>query len=187
MRDYQFPYEPTLMQKHAVLKLIEKRVYANFCGMGAGKTNAALIASRLTNSRVTVIICPNNVKDTWEESIKVAYPNNTNVIDYTSIKDIIKFDRNVFNYIIFNYDKFSLNNKNQGKNLIDKLLSLNIIDFLCFDEIHFVKSNSAIESNRRECIKFLRLEAEKQNPNIYIYGMTGTPLINFISVFIAIC
>ena len=181
MRDYQFPYVPTLMQKHAVLKLIEKRVYANFCGMGAGKTNAALIASRLTNSRVTVIICPNNVKDTWEESIKKIYPNNTNVIDYTSIKDIIKFDRNVFNYIIFNYDKFSLNNKNQGKNLIDKLLSLNIIDFLCFDEIHFVKSNSAIESNRRECVKFLRLEAEKQNPNIYIYGMTGTPLINSLS------
>lgn len=178
MRDYQFPYEPTLMQKHAALEIMKKRIWANYCGMGAGKTLSALIASRITNSRVIVIICPNDNKDTWKESIKAAYPNNTNIIDYSSINDIKNFDRTVFNYIIFNYDKFSLNNKNQGKPLIDKLLSLNIIDFLCFDEIHFIKSNSNTESNRRECIKFLRVEAEKQNPTIYIYGMTGTPLIN---------
>jgi hypothetical protein len=65
--------------------------------------------------------------------------------------------------------------------MIDKLLSMNIIDFICIDEIQFAKSCSSIESsNRRECIKFFRIEAEKQNSNIYVYGMTATPIINNI-------
>ena len=181
MRDYQFKYEPSLMQRLAVFQLQKNRVFANWCGTGAGKTNSALIASRETNSKVTIIICPNSVKQSWIDAIKVIYPNNTNIVNYNSIKDIIEYDRNKFNYIIINYDKFSLNNKNQGKPMIDKLLSLNKIDFICIDEIQFVKANSVIESNRRECIKYFRLEAEKQNPNVYVYGMTATPVINSIS------
>ena len=180
MKDYQFKYEPSLMQKLAVVQLKKNRVFANWCGTGAGKTNSALIASRETNSRVTVIICPNSVKQSWEDAIQAIYPNNTNVVNYNSIKDIIEYDRNKFNYIIINYDKFSLNNKNQGKPMIDKLLSLNKIDFICIDEIQFVKANGAVESNRRECLKYFRLESEKQNSNIYVYGMTATPVINSI-------
>ena len=180
MKDYQFKYPPSLMQKLAVVQLKKNRVFANWCGTGAGKTNSALIASRETNSRVTVIICPNSVKQSWEDAIQAIYPNNTNVVNYHSIKDIIEYDRNKFNYIIINYDKFSLNNKNQGKPMIDKLLSLNKIDFICIDEIQFVKANGAVESNRRECLKYFRLESEKQNPNIYVYGMTATPVINSI-------
>lgn len=180
--DYKFKYPPSLMQKLAVIQLKKNRMFANWCGTGAGKTNSALIASRETNSRVTIIICPNSVKQSWIDAINEIYPNNTNIINYHSIKDIVLFDRNVFNYILINYEKFSVNNKNQGKPMIDKLLSLNKIDFICIDEIQFAKSCSSSEgSNRRECIKFFRLEAEKRNPNLYIYGMTATPVINSIA------
>ena len=181
MKDYQFKYNPSLMQKLSVYQLKKNRVFANWCGTGAGKTNSALIASRETNSRITVIICPNSVKQSWIDAINIIYPNNTNIINYHSVKDIVSFDRSVFNYVLINYEKFSINNKNQGKPMIDKLLSLNTIDFICIDEIQFAKSCSPIEgSNRRECIKFFRLEAEKQNPNLYVYGMTATPVINSI-------
>jgi len=180
MIDYQFKYPPSLMQKLAVIQLKKNRMFANWCGTGAGKTNSALIATRETNSRVTIIICPNSVKQSWVDAINVIYPNNSNIVNYHSIKDIVSFDRSVFNYILINYEKFSVNNKNQGKPMIDKLLSLNIIDFICIDEIQFAKANGAVESNRRECLKFFRLEAEKQNPNIYVYGMTATPVINSI-------
>ena len=178
--DYQFKYPPSLMQKLAVIQLKKNRIFANWCGTGAGKTNSALIATRETNSRVTIIICPNSVKQSWIDAINAIYPNNSNIVNYHSIKDIISFDRNTFNYILINYEKFSVNNKNQGKPMIDKLLSLNIIDFICIDEIQFAKANGTVESNRRECIKYFRLESEKQNPNIYVYGMTATPVINSI-------
>lgn len=178
--DYQFKYPPSLMQKLAVVQLKKNRIFANWCGTGAGKTNSALIATRETNSKVTIIICPNSVKQSWIDAINAIYPNNSNIVNYHSIKDIISFDRNTFNYILINYEKFSVNNKNQGKPMIDKLLSLNIIDFICIDEIQFAKANGTVESNRRECIKYFRLESEKQNPNIYVYGMTATPVINSI-------
>lgn len=180
MIDYQFKYPPSLMQKLAVIQLKKNRIFANWCGTGAGKTNSALIATREANSRVTIIICPNSVKQSWIDAINAIYPNNSNIVNYHSIKDIISFDRNTFNYILINYEKFSVNNKNQGKPMIDKLLSLNIIDFICIDEIQFAKANGIVESNRRECIKYFRLESEKQNPNIYVYGMTATPVINSI-------
>ncbi len=181
MRDYQFKYEPSLMQKLSVIQLKKNRCYANWCGTGAGKTNSALIASRETDSKNTVIICPNSVKQSWVDAINAIYPNNSNIIVYNKITDIKIFDRNIFNYIIINYEKFSINNKNQGKPMIDKLLSLNKIDFMCIDEIQFAKAcNNEESSNRRECIKYFRLESEKQNPNIYVYGMTATPIINNI-------
>lgn len=180
MIDYQFKYPPSLMQKLAVIQLKKNRIFANWCGTGAGKTNSALIATRETNSRVTIIICPNSVKQSWIDAINAIYPNNSNIVNYHSIKDIISFDRSAFNYILINYEKFSVNNKNQGKPMIDKLLSLNIVDFICIDEIQFAKANGTAESNRRECIKYFRLESEKQNPNIYVYGMTATPVINSI-------
>ena len=181
MRDYQFKYEPNLMQKLSVVQLMKNRVYANWCGTGAGKTNSALIASRETKSKITVIICPNSVKESWVKAINKVYPNNSNILVYNKISDIKEFNRDIFNYIIINYEKFSINNKNQGKPMIDKLLSLNKIDFICVDEIQFAKAcNDEQSSNRRECIKYFRIEAEKQNPNIYVYGMTATPVINNI-------
>ena len=80
MKDYQFKYNPSLMQKLSVYQLKKNRVFANWCGTGAGKTNSALIASRETNSRITVIICPNSVKQSWIDAINIIYPNNTNII-----------------------------------------------------------------------------------------------------------
>lgn len=170
------------MQKLSVYQLKKNKVFANWCGTGAGKTNSALISTRETNSRVTIIICPNSVKQSWIDAIKEIYPDNTNTVNYQSLEDIVTFDRNIFNYILINYEKFSVNNENLGKHMVDKILSLNKIDFICIDEIQFAKSCSSEESsNRRECIKFFRLEAEKQNPDLYVYGMTATPIINSIS------
>lgn len=193
--DYQFKYKPTLMQKLAVVKLKKNHCYGNWCGTGAGKTNSALIATRETNSKITVIICPNSVKQTWIDAINAIYPNNSNIVNYEKLSDIISFDRNLFNYIIINYEKFSINSTNLGKSMIDKLLSLNKIDFICIDEIQFTKSASdEEESHRRENIKYFRKEAALNNinpninyenwilpSNIYVYGMTATPIINNIN------
>lgn len=173
------------MQKALVQKLKEERCYSNWSGTGAGKTLSALVAGRVLNLRNMVIVCPNDVKDGWVAEIlgdkdkKGAYPDNSRVINFTSINDIDVFNRNTFNYIIINYDKFSIDSVNGGINMINALLSTNQIDFLCFDEIHFVKSsNKNSTSIRRECIKHLRKEVEKRNPNVYVLGMTATPVVN---------
>ena len=175
--DYKFKYNPTLMQKLMVYRIKNNNYYGNWCGTGAGKTNAALIASRETNSKITVIVCPNSVKSSWEKSINEVYTNNTQIKDIESAKDIINFReqyKDDFIYIILNYDKF---NQPSTSKLIKQLLSLNTIDFICFDEIHKTKNDDSI---RTKNIIYLRKKANEINENLKVLGMTATPLINDI-------
>ena len=105
---------------------------------------AFLIASRRIDARVTVCVCPNSVVDTIRKSIIAVYPNS-NIVIVKSVDDIIPYDRNKFNYIIFNYEKFS---QSYSQEMVEKLVSLNKIDFICFDEVHRTKNTES--SSKRE-------------------------------------
>ena len=169
--DYKFEYEPSLMQKLMSYRIATNTYYGNWCGTGAGKTNAFLIASRRIDARVTVCVCPNSVVDTIRKSIINVYPNS-NIVVVKSMEDIISYNREQYNYIIFNYEKFS---QPYSTEMVDKLVSLNIIDFICFDEVHRTKNN---ESSTNQNLTNLRILANKKNENLKALGMTATPLIN---------
>jgi superfamily II DNA or RNA helicase len=53
--------EPTLMQRYVAYKVKTNRRFGNFSGTGTGKTLSAVLASRVINSRMTLIICPNGL------------------------------------------------------------------------------------------------------------------------------
>ena len=55
------PVEPFLMQKYVAHKIKQLLYFGNFSGTGSGKTLSAILASRLIDSKVTFIICPNDV------------------------------------------------------------------------------------------------------------------------------
>ena len=169
--DYKFEYEPSLMQKLMSYRIATNPYYGNWCGTGAGKTNAFLIASRRIDARVTVCVCPNSVVDTIRKSIIKVYPNS-NIVVVKSMEDIVSYNREQYNYIIFNYEKFS---QPYSAEMVDKLVSLNIIDFICFDEVHRTKNN---ESSTNQNLTNLRIFANKKNENLKVLGMTATPLIN---------
>ena len=169
--DYKFEYEPSLMQKLMSYRIATNPYYGNWCGTGAGKTNAFLIASRRIDARVTVCVCPNSVVDTIRKSIIKVYPNS-NIVVVKSMEDIVSYNREQYNYIIFNYEKFS---QPYSTEMVDKLVSLNIIDFICFDEVHRTKNN---ESSTNQNLTNLRIFANKKNENLKVLGMTATPLIN---------
>lgn len=169
--DYKFGYEPSLMQKLMSFRIANNPYYGNWCGTGAGKTNAFLIASRRINARVTVCVCPNSVVDTIRQSIIAVYPDS-NIVIVKSLDDIISYDRNQYNYIIFNYEKFS---QSYSREMVEKLISLNRIDFICFDEVHRTKNT---ESLTNQNLAYLRMNAQKSNGNLKVLGMTATPLIN---------
>ena len=169
--DYKFEYEPSLMQKLMSYRIATNPYYGNWCGTGAGKTNAFLIASRRIDARVTVCVCPNSVVDTIRKSIIKVYPNS-NIVVVKSMEDIVSYNREQYNYIIFNYEKFS---QPYSTEMVDKLVSLNIIDFICFDEVHRTKNN---ESSTNQNLTNLRIFANKKNKDLKVLGMTATPLIN---------
>ena len=167
-------YEPTLMQRHFATKILEKKYYGNFSGTGAGKTLSALLSSRLLNSKMTLIVCPNGVVTQWEEVIRDTFS------DFTVIKKEdafeVKRDNSKFQYLIINYDQF--NQGDRTNNRIKKLGSQKI-DYVILDEIHFSKTtNYEHKSQRRDFLdKLLSLIREK-NPKWKVVGLSATPVVN---------
>ena len=174
--DYKFPYDPSLMQRLMVYYLQNNKSFGNWCGTGAGKTNAFLFATRKTNSHITVAIVPNDVIDTLVKSIKKIYPDS-NVVVPKSIKDIHSYDRDRYTYIIYNYEKFQGNNG--ASKTIDRLLEKNAIDFICLDEVQNVKiRNVDNASSRSQFINDLIIRGREINPEMKTLVMSATPCIN---------
>jgi hypothetical protein len=71
---YSFHMEPTLMQLYVAYKIKNLPYFGNFSATGAGKTLSAILASRVIDSKMTVIICPNDVVDQWKRSILEVFP-----------------------------------------------------------------------------------------------------------------
>jgi superfamily II DNA or RNA helicase len=64
------------MQQYVAYKIKTNRCFGNFSGTGAGKTLSAILASRIVDSKMTVIICPNAIVDQWEKDIKNTFPDS---------------------------------------------------------------------------------------------------------------
>lgn len=174
--DYKFPYDPSLMQKLMVHYLTNNKSFGNWCGTGAGKTNAFLFATRKTNSRVTVAIVPNDVIDTLVKSINKIYPDSVVVVPQSS-DELFTCDRSKFTYIIYNYEKFQGNNG--AEDTVNKLLETNTIDFICLDEVQNVKVRDIeTASSRSQFINSLVSRGRTVNPEMRTLAMSATPCIN---------
>ncbi len=173
--NYRFKYQPNLMQKLMVYRIASNNYYGNWCGTGAGKSLARDFASRKINSRVSVYIVPNAVIATTEKSILEVYPDSKIYVPKFP-SDIISMDRNSYNYIIFNYEKFQLPNTQE---YIENLLGNNMVDFICLDEIQNVKVRDTDNiSLRNQQINKLIKTAREQNANLKVLAMSATPIIN---------
>jgi N12 class adenine-specific DNA methylase len=73
---YAFPYRPTLMQLYVAYKVKINQYFGNFSGTGAGKTLSAVLASRVIDSKMTIIVCPNDVVNQWEKSSLEIFPDS---------------------------------------------------------------------------------------------------------------
>jgi hypothetical protein len=67
--------EPTLMQRYVAYKVNTNRRFGNFSNWSR-KTLSAILASRVINSNMTVIICPNAVVDQWAIDIERTFPDS---------------------------------------------------------------------------------------------------------------
>ncbi|MDH3203337.1 MAG: SNF2-related protein [Nitrosopumilus sp.] len=157
------------MQRYVALMVLQRKYFGNFSGTGAGKTLAAIISSRVINSKNTLVICPNDVVDYWEDEIKTIYPDSV----VTTKDDVFdsKYDSKQSQYMVLNWDKFN------QKSLIPKLVQLGTqkIDFVILDEIHFTKN---ADSDRRDNLTGLLTAAKRKNLDLKLLGMTATPIVN---------
>ena len=71
-KGYSFSDAPTLMQRYVAYRIYRDPYFGNFSETGAGKTLSAILASRVIDSKMTLVVCPNNVVDQWAINKKVS-------------------------------------------------------------------------------------------------------------------
>lgn len=180
---YKYKYQPSLMQKLMVYRVMNNKGYGNWCGTGAGKTNAVYLSIRATKSHIAVFVVPNDVIDSMYHvnedgsvsgSIVDIYPD-TNVF-ICGPNNIPTCNPNEYNILIFNYEKF---HQAYTENMLWDLINKNCIDFVCLDEVHKAKvrnSNDPSQTNRN--IQKLLVESRKRNSELRTVVMSGTPFVN---------
>jgi len=170
---YLFPFPPTLMQRYVAYKVTNLPYFGNFSGTGAGKTLSAILASRAIDSKITVIVCPNDVVEQWKRNILDTFPNSKVVTGKDAF--YLQYSEKEFQYAVLNYDKFS---QDESPNLI-LTLSKHRIDFVILDEVHFTKIRNEEEiSQRRKNLDGLMTGVRRKNPDAKVLGLSATPVVN---------
>ena len=134
-----------------------------------------MLASRVIDSKVTLIISPNDVVSLWKRNAEQIF-SDSNVITHKEVFSA-KRDESKNQYWVLNYDK--LNQDSSRDNIAT--LGKQKIDFIILDEIHFSKvTQDETKSKRRQVLEFLLTLARKKNPDIKILGLSATPVVNNI-------
>ena len=169
------PVQPNLMQRHIASRLQEDKRMGNWSGTGAGKTLSAVLASRVTQSELTVICCPNSVVDGWKHAILQAFPSS--VVCTKTFDPTWPNTGSSNRYLVLNYETFQ--QSGSGPNL-QQFLERERIDFIVVDEIHYAKHRKADDeqSKRRKLVAAMVSAATQNNPELYVLGMSATPVIN---------
>ena len=174
---------PSLMQLYFTYQIQKNPYYCNLSGTGAGKTLSAVLASRILDCKVTLVVCPNDVVEQWggnpekgkNGDIKDIFPDS---IVYTK-KDVFtaKLDSQKSQFIILNWEKFQIDS------IVNELRKLEKtkIDLVVLDEIQFVKIRGNVSGKRREHLEAFINGIKATNPQVKVVGLSATPVINELS------
>ena len=134
------------MQMFIAYKISTSPSFGNFSGTGAGKTLSAVLSSRVIDSKITVIVCPNDIVKQWEDGIYKIFPAGAgSSVLHGKAAFEAEYNENRYQYLVLNYDKF---NQSYSPNLILKLAEQKI-DFVILDEIHYAKTRFKEEESIR--------------------------------------
>ena len=172
----RFQFKPYLMQRYVAHKIKLAKRFANFSGTGSGKTFSGVLASRLSNCKMTVIVCPKHIVSQWKKRIIIPaegpiFENSEVVTGKEAFSE--KRDEAKHKFLILNWDKF---NQKLTVNHIDQLRAQKI-DMIILDEIHMVKNE---DSKRREGLEHLISNVKRKNKEFKLLGLSATPIINHL-------
>jgi len=170
--------QPNLMQRHFATLLAEQGRVGNWSGTGAGKTLAAIIATRLVGAEFTLICCPNAVVENWKLNVEAAFPNaRVETKSFNPTWDQASIGPR---YLVLNYEMFQQVNSEAD---VHDLVAGDRIAAVVVDEVHYVKQRDLDrESRRRRLITGLLAEASSEaagrDARLYVACLSATPVLN---------
>ncbi len=165
---------PNLMQLRTASRVVKDRSVGNWSGTGAGKTLSAILASRVIDSKLTLVCCPNAVVNNWKEEIETIFPGT-----YVQTKDFEHQhlqDQNQHKFLVLNFEAFQ---QQDSDDKVMELLENTNIEFVVIDEIHYAKQKDPEKmSKRKRIINSMIAKLRETNPTLAVLGMSATPVIN---------
>lgn len=171
--------EFTMMQKLFSYWVKEKHYYGNWSGTGVGKTYSFILASRVIDSHMTVVIGWNSTTSQIAGEIKGLYKDSVVEVYNGKLPD---FDMTKHNYLVFNYEK---GQQEYSREIFDSVLDKYKIDYIVFDEVQLVKQRGDSCSNRRRVFQDFR-NTSVERYDSYVSVLTATPYTNEISEVLSI-
>lgn len=162
------PAQPNLMQQRIAYVVGTDRAVCNFSGTGAGKTLSAILASRVIQAELTVILTANSTLVGWQEAIHGAFHGCH--VAFT-VDALALAPHGAPRYLILNYEKFQVAG---AESMADALVSLKP-DFVVLDEIQFNKERKGVRTSARRRVLH---DMVQRIPTTGILAMTATPVIN---------
>lgn len=173
------PAPPLLMQRLIAHRVATRQGVGNWSAPGAGKTLSAILASRVIDARLTVVVAQKStLMDTesgWAGEIRNAFPDSVVLLKERGPYAI---DPARHTYILLNYEAFQ---QEDGDALVDRLIAAGCIDLIVLDEMHNAKHGDTAASKRHGVIRRFVEQARAANPDARVLGMTATPVINHLS------
>jgi len=163
---------PNLMQRLVAYRIKEERRLGNWSGTGAGKTMAAILASRVVGARLTLVVGLNNTLDGWRREILKTFPGSTVIIKE---RGTLTIDPNSHTYLLLNFESFQ---QPDSSSMVRRLVEDHRIDMVVLDEVHSVKQREAVASKRRQVLGGLLSLAAETNSDLRVLGMSATPVVN---------
>lgn len=171
--------EFSMMQKLFAYWVKEKHYYGNWSGTGVGKTFSFILASRVIDSHITVVIGKNSNTNQLAGEIIKLYNDSVAIVYDGELPD---FDMTKHNYLIFNYEK---GQQEYSKKVFDSVLDKYKVDYIVFDEVQLVKQRDKKCSTRRKNFQTFRNNAVERYDS-YVSVLTATPYTNNIFEVISI-
>lgn len=171
------PADLNLMQRLTAYRLLHNKRVGNWSGVGAGKTNAAILAAAVLDSRFTVILAANATIAGWKRSIERSFAPELLHIHAGKPRGF-QFQPGKQNFLVVNFESFQ--RKWTGE-LIELLVQQAPIGFIILDEVQFAKrrhQSEARKSLRRQHVEDLIGAALDKNPELRILAMSATPVVN---------
>ena len=173
------PSEPHLMQRLIASQVQTRRRVGNWSGTGAGKTLAAVLASRVVDAGLTVVACPNSVLDVWARTIRNAFPDSLIAVktwDAPAPDAGTGFEARAHRYLLLNYEMFQ---QPASPQQVRRLVEAEPIDLVVVDEVQAVKQRDLnLLTQRRRNVAMLVSQAGLRNPDVRVLGMSATPVVN---------
>jgi hypothetical protein len=163
---------PNLMQRLVAFKIKTEHSLGNWSGVGAGKTLSAILASRVIDSKITVIVALNSTIEGWGSEILSAYPDS---VIFSRKQPHRLNEHEGHKYLLLNYESFQLKDSVE---YVQWLVENHLIDFVVLDEIQHAKQRGQVYTKRRQTLNHLLENARLKNNMMCTLGISATPVIN---------